>query len=88
MKVTIEPKNTYTIKINGNTFDNMRLVSEWEGYKKFQGPSGVIILSSEETSSFSEIFSSIFGTREPKEMTFEKASPEIISLIKADGENA
>lgn len=80
MKVTVEQINKYKVTIGGKIYDNFSSCSEWEGFIKFSGPDGVLILADEE-SHFTATLETIFGRKEkPKqvELKIVKASPSLL----------
>lgn len=82
MKAIIEREDTFTITINGVKFANMKLVSEWEGFKKFSNPSiGTLILSTDQAT-LEELLGRVFYSNAPNEMDLVKASPNIVAKIK------
>lgn len=78
---------TVTIKIGTVELQGMRKVSEWEGFTKYEGKLGVLILAREKatTDTFENFFGSIFNIidkPEPPQLYAIQASPQIAALLR------
>lgn len=77
MKAFIEQVNRYTLTINGVKYEGFELESEWNGFAKYVGPKGTVIVSRPDVL-VGDVFANIFGKSDIG-CDVVKASPSLIS---------
>lgn len=77
MKAILERAPVYALTVGDIRFSDLRQVSEWEGFRKLEGPLGVIIICAD-TTKWSELFADIFSDKDsPGGAFIVKASPAV-----------
>ena len=88
MKVKIEQVNKYKVTIDGKEYDGFSCDGEWEGFLKFSGPEGELVVHDPKDTSFDDIFGVMFGAKKerPIEFSVVKITPGLLP-DKANYEN-